>query len=104
MHHGLINAAASFQHFMNDVFKNLLEVCVVVYLDHLVYSENHIHTTHVLEVLCRLRTNNLDANVDKWEFDVNTTNFIGFIISPDGLQWMTRRYAPVFTHYQIRLG
>jgi hypothetical protein len=30
---GLTNAPATFQHFMNDVFHDLLDVCVVVYLD-----------------------------------------------------------------------
>ena len=63
---GLTNAPASFQRFMNDVFRDLLDVCVAVYLDDiLVYSENHAApTTHVVEVLRRLRrlrANNLYA-------------------------------------------
>jgi hypothetical protein len=88
MHYGLTNAPASFQRFMNDIFKDLLDICVVVYLDDiLIYSENPSdHTTHVQEVLRRLRSNNLYAKVDKCEFNVTTTNFLGFIISPDGLQ------------------
>lgn len=73
---------------MNDVFKGLLDICVVVYLDDiLVYSENPaIHTTHVIEVLRRLRANNLYAKVEKCEFSVTTTEFLGFIISPDSLR------------------
>jgi len=53
MHYGLTNAPASFQRFMNDVFKDLLDICVVVYLDDiLIYSETpEAHTEHVLEVL-----------------------------------------------------
>ena len=53
MHYGLTNAPASFQRFMNDVFKDLLDICVVIYLDDiLIYSEDPAtHTTHVLEVL-----------------------------------------------------
>ena len=36
----LSKAPASFQHFMNSIFQDLLDVCVVVYLDHiLIYSE-----------------------------------------------------------------
>ena len=27
------NAPAAFQHFMNDIFSDLLDVCVIVYLD-----------------------------------------------------------------------
>jgi len=38
---GLTNAPAAFQRFMNDVFSNLLDVCVVVYLDNiLIYSDD----------------------------------------------------------------
>jgi RNase H-like domain found in reverse transcriptase len=36
--------------------------------------------------LRRLRSNNLYAKIEKCEFDVKITNFLGFIISPDGLQ------------------
>ena len=38
---GLTNTPATFQRFMNDIFHDLLDVCVVVYLDDiLIYSED----------------------------------------------------------------
>jgi len=38
---GLTNAPAAFQYFMNNVFSDLLDMCVVVYLDNiLIYSNN----------------------------------------------------------------
>jgi len=50
---GLTNAPAAFQHFMNDVFSDLLDVCIVVYLDDiLIYSDDITqHQNHVKEVL-----------------------------------------------------
>jgi len=50
---GLTNAPATFQCFMNDVFSNLLDVCIVVYLDDiLIYSDDIMqHQSHVKEVL-----------------------------------------------------
>jgi len=53
---GLTNTPAAFQCFMNNVFSNLLDVCVVVYLDDiLIYSDNITqHWSHVKEVLKRL--------------------------------------------------
>jgi len=53
---GLTNAPAAFQRFMNDVFSDLLDVCVVVYLnDILIYSDDITqHRSHVKEVLKRL--------------------------------------------------
>lgn len=88
MHYGLTNAPASFQWFMNNIFKDLLDICVVVYLDNiLIYSENPTnHTAHIQEVLHCLCTNNLYAKVNKCEFSIRTMNFLGFIISPNGLQ------------------
>ena len=38
---GLTNAPSAFQHFMNEVFSDLIDVSVVVYLDNiLIYSNN----------------------------------------------------------------
>ena len=53
---GLTNTPAAFQRFMNDVFSDLLDVCVVVYLDNiLIYSDDITqHRSHVKEVLKRL--------------------------------------------------
>jgi len=53
---GLTNAPAAFQWFMNDMFSDLLDVCVVVYLDDiLIYSDDITqHRSHVKEVLKRL--------------------------------------------------
>ena len=50
---GLTNAPATFQRFMNDIFGDLLDVCVIVYLDDiLVYSEDRSqHDSHVREDL-----------------------------------------------------
>ena len=87
MHYGLTNAPASFQRFMNNVFKDLLDICMVIYLDNiLIYSKDlATHMTHVLEVLHRLCANNLYTKLEKCEFSVATTKFLGFVISPDSL-------------------
>ena len=55
---GLTNALAAFQRFVNSVFADMLDVCVVVYLnDILIYSDNmedHVkHVQEVLQHLCR---------------------------------------------------
>ena len=53
---GLTNAPAAFQRFVNDIFADLLDVTVIVYLDDvLIYSDNHeSHKDHIREVLHRL--------------------------------------------------
>ena len=88
MHYGLTNTPASFQRFMNDIFKDMLNICMVVYLDDiLIYSRDAAdHTRHVQEVLHHLRSNDLFTKLEKCDFSVDTTNFLGFIISPEGLK------------------
>jgi hypothetical protein len=84
---GLTNAPAAFQRFMNDIFSDMLDVCVIVYLDDvLVYSDNpDMHKQHVKEVLRRLRQAKLYANVKKCTFSADTVEYLGFILSPSGL-------------------
>ena len=67
---GLSNAPSVFQRFMNDIFLDLLDVCVVVYLDDiLIYSDNlENHKNHIKEVLRRFRDNGLYASPTKCAF------------------------------------
>ena len=87
MPEGLTNAPAGFQRFMNDIFANMIDVSVVVYLDDiLVYSEEpEQHSAHVREVLTRLRCNRLYARADKCEFHCNSCEYLGYMLSPDSL-------------------
>ena len=50
---GLTNTPTSFQRFMNDIFSDLLDINVTIYLDDiLIYSDNpKAHKAHVCEVL-----------------------------------------------------
>lgn len=84
---GLTNAPATCQQFMNDVLREFLDIFVVVYLDDiLIYSENPgEHDDHVRKVLSKLQEYNLFCKPEKCEFNVDTTTFLGFIISPQGL-------------------
>jgi hypothetical protein len=50
---GLTNTPVTFRHLMNDIFHDLVNVYVVVYLNNiLIYSDNlEQHQEHVCEVL-----------------------------------------------------
>ena len=84
---GLTNAPAAFQWFMNNIFSDLLDVCVVIYLDDiLIYSNNMSeHHQHVKEVLKCLRKAGLYAKAEKCEFHSKSVEYLGYILSSSGL-------------------
>lgn len=84
---GLSNAPATWQHFINKIFADMVDVSVVVYLDNiLIFSNNpEDHKQHIKEVLKRLRNNKLYASPDKCEFHKTLVEYLGFHISMDGL-------------------
>ena len=84
---GLTNAPSAFQFFMNDIFHDLLDVCVVIYLDDiLIYSDDKkTHEEQVRKVLQRLRDNHLHAKLEKCSFDTDTVEYLGVIINPNGV-------------------
>ena len=84
---GLTNASAAFQQFMNDIFSDLLDVCVVIYLDNiLIYSNNMSkHYQHVKEVLKYLCKAGLYAKAEKCKFHSELVEYLGYILSPSGL-------------------
>ncbi|UTT89144.1 hypothetical protein NDA17_005448 [Ustilago hordei] len=85
---GLANAPAHFQSFINDIFRDIIGVYVVVYLDDfLIFSDTEeVHVKHVTEVLTHLRSNRLFAKLSKCEFHTKTVKFLGYIIKPTGIE------------------
>jgi len=84
---GLSNAPVAFQRFINDVFSNLLDVCVVVYLDDiLIYSDDIMqHWSHIKEVLKRLQKAGLYAKAEKCKFHSDSVEYLGYVLSLSGL-------------------
>ena len=72
---------------MNDIFSDLLDVCVIIYLDDiLIYlnnmSEHHWHVKEVLKHLCKA---GLYAKAEKCEFHSESVKYLGYILFPSGL-------------------
>jgi transposase InsO family protein len=84
---GLTNAPATFQAFLNDVLRDSLDQFVVIYLDDiLIYSDTlEEHYEHVRSVLKRLQDADLQVKLEKCQFHVQKVEFLGFVISPDGI-------------------
>ena len=85
---GLANAPATFQAYINRALAGLVDVFCVVYLDDiLIYSNSEEeHWEHVKQVLSRLRKFELFVNLDKCAFDTKELEFLGYIVSTDGVK------------------
>ncbi|KAF8761550.1 hypothetical protein RHS01_01325 [Rhizoctonia solani] len=94
---GLTNAPAAFQHFMNNLFRDLIDVTVVIYLDNiLIFSEDPAnHPNHVREVLSRLMKNQLFCKLSKCHFHVTTVDYLGIVISPAGFSMDQKKVEAV---------
>ncbi len=84
---GLKNAPAVFQHFINDIFEDIIGVFVYCYIDDIIVFSPDMdsHFTHLIEVLKRLRKAGLYAKLEKCEFCVPFLDFLGHRISSDGI-------------------
>ena len=94
---GLTNAPATFQAYINKSLIGLIDQFCVVYLDDiLIYSETPAeHVQHVRQVLDRLRRASLFVGLRKCEFFTTQVEFLGFIVSTDGVSMDKRRVAAI---------
>lgn len=84
---GLKNAPATFQSFINSVLRPFLEKFVILYLDDILIFSSSLdeHHNHVHQVLEKLLENNLFAKLEKCEFDKSSVEFLGHILSGEGI-------------------
>ena len=87
MSFGLTNAPAFFMYLMNSVFMPKLDKFVVVFIDDiLIHSKNNEeHAHHLRIVLTRLREPKLYAKFSKCEFWLDRVQFLGHVLTPEGI-------------------
>lgn len=102
---GLANAPSTFQKYINWALRDYLDEFCSAYVDDiLIYSSGSIsqHRQHVSKVLQRLREAGLQIDIDKCEFEVQKTKYLGFVIEagkglymdPDKIQAIANWEAP----------
>lgn len=70
---------------MNDIFRDMVDVFVIVYLDNILTFSEEGHKEHVKHILKHLHKHNLHAKLEKCVFHVNTIEYLSFIVSPAGI-------------------
>ena len=96
---GLCNAPGTFQHFINDIFHDFLDDFLVSYLDDLLIYSNTLkeHKQHVRLVLKRLQEHGLYLKPSKCKFHTDTVSFLGFVISPQGINMDQEKIESITT-------
>ena len=84
---GLTNGPSTFQRYINDALMGYRDDFCSAYIDDILIYSNTLgeHKSHVLKVLQRLKAAGLQADLDKCEFHVQETKFLGFIIGVNGV-------------------
>ena len=85
---GLVNKPAMFMQTMNNLFMDMLDKGVVVFLDDvLIYSKMVEEHFELLEKVCAcLCKHKFYCKLNKCSFLRRTTTFLGFDITPEGLK------------------
>jgi hypothetical protein len=85
---GLSNAPATFQNMMNHIFRDLLHLGLIVYLDDiLIYAETEEEHDHIVtKVLKCLTANGVAISQDKCFWSTTRVDFLGYVISKDGIE------------------
>ena len=85
---GLINVPATFIRMMNNLVKDMLDQGVVVFLDDMLIYSTILEGYFILleKVFACLQRYEFYCKLKKCSFLRQTTTFLGFNISPEGLQ------------------
>src|SRR5260370_8443854 len=89
---------------MNEVIGGLHDGCTIRYLDNiLIYSDGlNNHHLHVSKILCHLQEAGLYANPKKCIFHTDTVEYLGFILSPEGLRMDPSKVDACYSWFPLR--
>lgn len=94
---GLKNAPSTFQRVMDNVLKDLQNKVCLVYLDDIICFSTSLqeHIVNLEKIFQRLRESNFKIQMDKSEFLKLETEFLGHIISKDGVKPNPNKIAAI---------
>jgi transposase InsO family protein len=85
---GLMNAPATFQDMMNHIFRDIIDLGLLVYMDDLlIYAKTtEEHDNIVREVLKRLQSNKLAVSPEKCVWRQQEVEFLGYLVGREGIK------------------
>jgi hypothetical protein len=94
---GLTNAPNTFMRLMNEVLRPFIGLFAVVYFDDiLIYNKSmEDHLKHLSAVFDALRAARLFANMDKCMFCTQRVSFLGYVVTPQGIEVDNNKIAAI---------
>jgi hypothetical protein len=85
---GLTNAPATFQAYINETLKGLLDIIYVAYMDDIcIYSSKfEKHADHMCQIFDRFCRFGLYINLNKCEFSTTKITFLDYIIGINNVE------------------
>ncbi len=93
----LCNELATYQHYMNDVFFDFLNDFVFAYIDDILiyYNSKKKHIKHVKKILQRLRSAELQIDIDKCEFSMHEIKYLRLIVERDEIRMNSKKIETI---------
>ena len=94
---GLHGAPAFFQHYINDILREYLDIFCTAYIDDILIYSNTLgeHKGHVRKVLSALRSAGLQVEITKCEFHVEEVLYLGMIVGRYGIKMDPAKVAAI---------
>ena len=93
MSFGLTNAPTRFMYLINRVFKQYLDMFIIVFIDDILvyFRSEHDHADHLRIVLSTLRNHQVFSKFNKCKFFLRSIVFLGHVISNDSIRVILKR-------------
>ena len=93
----LYSASATFQHFINDILREYLDIFVSIYIDNLLIYSNSLreYKEHICKILRILRENGLQVDIKKYEFYIKEVLYLSIIIGKHSIKIDSAKVAAV---------
>lgn len=107
---GLKNAPSTFQRMINEILKDFINKTCLVYMDDVIIFSTTLdeHMLNLKEIFRKLQEYNLKVQPDKCEFLKRETEFLGHIVTTDGIKPNPRKIDAILkmplpkTHKEIK--